>query len=118
MSRPPVDECPEQDEQIGHPLDFVDHHQTFERPKNESFRYNAAGRILRALAPSGAAMNRLVDLGQRLTPKALEPWVKRLIVTGVPGIDAESRQYLLDYFREPNDRLRQITGLQLDRWSA
>ena len=73
---------------------------------------------MRAIAPSGDAMNKLIDFGQRLTPGFLEPWVKRLIVTEVPGLDDEARQYLADHFREPNAKLEQLTGLQLERWSA
>lgn len=99
-------------------LDAERHVPVFERPKNESFRYNAAGRLLRALAPSGAAMNTLVDLGQRLTPRALEPWMKRLIVTEIPGLDDALRQDLAQRFRAPNARLQELTGLALDRWTA
>lgn len=91
---------------------------TFERPKNESFRYNAIGRLLRAVAPSSDAMNQVINFGQRLTPGFLEPWVKRLIVTDVPGLDDEARQYLADRFRKPNARLEQLTGLRLERWSG
>ncbi len=91
---------------------------SFERPKNESFRYNAVGRALRAISPSGAAMNRIVNLGQALTPRFLEPWARRLIVTGIPPIDAESRQFLDEYFEEKNQALARLTGLTLERWHA
>lgn len=89
---------------------------TFERPKNESFRYNRIGRILRSVVSSGDAMNKLVNMGQRLTPRFLEPMAKRLITSGVPSLDDHDRDYLETYFKDKNAELARVTGIDVSCW--
>lgn len=87
-----------------------------EHAKNQSFRYNAVGRLLRGLLPSGDAMNKLVNIGQALTPRFLEPTVRKFVTSGIPKISEVDRDFLKQYFRPKNRELEQLTGLDLRHW--
>ena len=109
-------------EQATRVFDFLDvdtaFRPVFERAKNQSFRYNALGQFLRSLMPSGDAMNKLVNLGQALTPRFLEPTVRKLITSGIPEISEADRDFLKQHFRSKTRELEQLTGLDLSRWQS
>lgn len=88
----------------------------FDRAKNESFRYNAMGRLIRGLLPSGRAMNRFVNLAQTIVPKPLHDYTKRVIVADVPPLSPEDAAFLEDYFHPHNEALAKLTGIDLSKW--
>ncbi len=97
-------------------LDQPDFAPVFERAKNVSFKYNAVGRYIRDLMPTGSAMNSLVNRAQAMIPRRLENFAKRLIATDVPPMDADAATFLEDYFRPHNEKLAALTGMDLSAW--
>lgn len=88
----------------------------FERARNVSFRYNGFARLVRSVMPSGDAMNRLVNIGQALTPGPLQPFAKRLITDEIPPLSDEDRAFLIKYFRPRNARLSEMLNVSTADW--
>jgi hypothetical protein len=84
--------------------------------KNVSFTYRPAAIMLRQLFPSWSSWNEFVESAKEHTPRPLRSTVATLFTSKIPPMGEQDRQRLIEYFREPNARLEQLTGIRFNRW--
>ncbi len=83
--------------------------------KNQSLQVNWVGRRMNALALAYPAIRTVLESH---LPRYVVDRLKRLKAGSarIPQMKAEDEAFLIEYFRERNENLEEITGLSLNRW--
>lgn len=89
-----------------------------EAHKNRSYQYNAAGRLIAAIIPSRTARKAVIGAAKSMIPAFLRPWAAKAIAKDIPPCSEEDRRYLVECFRDRNQRLEELIGLSLEHWRA
>jgi hypothetical protein len=85
-------------------------------PRNPTYLYSNAGLVLTRLFPSWQTGKATTRLAKRILPRRVQSLARRVLTKETPPMADDDRAYLVAYFREPNQRLRELTGISLDRW--
>jgi hypothetical protein len=92
-------------------FDFV-----LDAPKNPSYIYNPAGKILTILFPGKSRLETATRIVKRVVPAGLHPLIRRIFTKDIPRLQEDDRCFLLDYFRERNIALQRLAGISIEHW--
>ncbi|MBY0430355.1 MAG: sulfotransferase domain-containing protein [Rhodospirillales bacterium] len=92
-------------------LDLPSFEPAPDRPRNQSYQYNALGRVMRDLAGGEHALKTLVAPIRMLVPDSVRLLARRMLSSPIPEMPEIEREKLKTEFAEDNARLKALTGI-------
>lgn len=85
--------------------------------KNKSFAYGSTGVIVNHFLQPLGGIKKVSKFIRPLVPDSVKNMVIKLLTDSIPPMNLEDRQFLSEYYKEPNRQLELMLGYQIKQWN-